>query len=154
MEKIIEIDLFDSDDFFETYNRKKVSRELINYLVSEGYSIKKDDKIKLVINDSMNEKINCVKLIKEGLKREYDICYKKHQMICLKQLIYFITGVAILFMSTLINEEIFSEVVLIIGWVLIWTMAELEIFNDVDSMRKRKTLKRLLNSEFVENELK
>jgi hypothetical protein len=41
MEKIIEIDLLDTDSFFETYNRKKVSRELINYLISEGQNLKK-----------------------------------------------------------------------------------------------------------------
>ena len=153
MEKIIELDLLHSDSFFEMYNRKKVSRELINYLISEGYNINKKEKIKIVINDSMVGNIDCVKLIKEGLKNEYDICYKKHQIITLKQMLYFIVGVIVLFISTVIHEKIFSEVILIIGWVLIWTMAELEIFNDVDSMKKRKILKRLLNSEFVENNI-
>ena len=38
MEKVIEIDLLDTDSFFETYNHKKVSKELINYLISEGQS--------------------------------------------------------------------------------------------------------------------
>lgn len=152
MEKIIEIDLLDTDYFFEMYNRKKVSRELINYLISEGQDLKKDEKVKFIINDSMGENINCIKLIKEGLKQEYDICYKRHQNICIKQLIYLICGVDILFLSTLINSEIFREVVVIFGWVLLWSMFELEIFSDVDSKRRRIILKRLLAGEFKEVE--
>ena len=152
MEKIIEIDLLDTDSFFETYNRKKVSRELINYLISEGQNLKKEDKVKIVINDCMDEDIDCIKLIKEGMKQEYDICYKRHQNICIKQLIYLICGIDILFLSTLIDAEIFREVVVIFGWVLLWSMFELEIFSDVDSKKRRIILKKLLASEFEEIE--
>ena len=34
MEKVIEIDIKNENDFFETYSRKKVSKELINYLTT------------------------------------------------------------------------------------------------------------------------
>lgn len=152
MEKIIEIDLLETDDFFETYNRKKVSRELINYLISEGQSLKKEDKVKIVVNDLMNEDIDCVKLIKKGLRQEYEVCYQRHQNICIKQLIYLICGVDILFLSTLIDSAIFREVVVIFGWVLLWSMFELEIFSDVDSKKRRNVLKKLLDSEFEEKE--
>ena len=101
----------------------------------------------------MNEKINCTKLMKEGLKRGYNICYRRRQTIMLKQLIYLVVGAIILFLSTLINSETLKEIVLIFGWVLVWTMVELEMFNDVDNKKKCKILKKLLNSEFIENEL-
>ena len=152
MEKVIEIDLLDTDSFFETYNRKKVSKELINYLISEGQSLKKEDKVKIIINDCMDGDIDCIKLIKEGMKQEYSICYKRHQNICIKQLIYLICGVDILFLSTLIDAEIFREVVVIFGWVLLWSMFELEIFSDVDSKKRRIILNKLLDSEYEERE--
>ena len=154
MEKIIEIDLLDSENFFEQYNRKKVSRNLIDYLISEGDNIKFDDTVKIIINDSMGENIDCIKLIKEGLKQEYDMNYRRHQRICLKQVIYLLFGILFLFLSTRINLDIFKEVIVILGWVLIWSMFELEIFSDVDSKKRRKTLKKILDSEFIENDLK
>ena len=48
---------------------------------------------------------------------------------------------------------IFKEIILIGGWVLIWEMIELEIFSDVKEKRKRIILKKILNSEFIENNI-
>ena len=33
MERVIEIDLFNKDDLYEKYNKKNVSRDLINYII-------------------------------------------------------------------------------------------------------------------------
>ena len=35
MEKSIEVDIFEKNDLFERYNRKKVSKSLINYIIEE-----------------------------------------------------------------------------------------------------------------------
>ena len=98
----------------------------------------------MVINDCMDGDIDCVKLIKEGMKQEDNICYKRYQNICIKQLIYLICGIDILFLSTLIDAAIFREVVVIFGWVLLWSMFELEIFSDVDSKKRRIILKKII----------
>lgn len=65
------------------------------------------------------------------------------------QLIYLVVGVLIIFLSTLINGEVFREVTLICGWVLIWATVELEIFSDIEGRKRRKKLKKLLNSEII-----
>ena len=67
------------------------------------------------------------------------------------QILYLILGVVILFVSTLINDEVFKEVILIIGWIFIWTMMELEIFNDKNIIKRRKIIRKLISSEIVEN---
>lgn len=154
MEKVIEIDIKNENDFFETYSRKKVSKELINYLIENCNDLKKSDTIKIILNDFAKENIDCEKLIKEGLKYEYDITYKRQKRINLKQLTYLVFGIVTLFMSTLIMEVILREVLLIFGWVFIWYVSEFEIFSDVDLKKRRRILKKLLESEFKENEMR
>ncbi len=153
MEKVIEVDILETYDLFERHNRKKVSKPLINYIIEETPEFRKDDNLKIIINNKLCENVDCKKLIKQSLKNEYEKSYKKHLHISAIQLIYLIIGVIILFISTLIKGEVFREVVLICGWVLIWAMAELEIFSDMEGRKKRRTLKKLINSEIIVNKV-
>lgn len=54
MEKIIEIDLHDKYDLVEKYNENKISNELIKYIIKEAIPIRKNEKIKIVINVKCN----------------------------------------------------------------------------------------------------
>ena len=146
MEKIIEIDLYDEDDFYERYNRKKVSKSLINYLIDETKSNLKKEKIKIIVNSFLDKNIDCKSFIIEGIKDEYNKSYKKQFYISTNQFFYLILGIIVIFISTLISAQVIREVVLICGWVLIWAMAELEIFSDTEGRKRRKILKKLLNS--------
>ena len=89
-------------------------------------------------------------MIREGLNREYDksiaLSYKND----FTQLFYLVTGILILFLSTLIGGTVLKEIVLIGGWVFIWTMVETEIFADIKNKKKRKIIRKLLDSEFIE----
>ena len=111
----------------------------------------KSDKLKIVINNSTSEKINCTKLIKDGLNNEYNKSLLKYHKTNIVQLIYLIIGIIALILSTLINGTIFKEIILIGAWVLIWEMIELELFSDTQEKKKRIILKKLLDSEFEEN---
>lgn len=147
--KIIEIDLVNASDLYEKYNKKNISKELLNYIVACSFGTK--DTIKLIINNKCG--IEASQLIKEGLKKEYvkvHLTQRKNNII---QISYLLIGVLILFISTLINKEILKEIVLIGGWVFIWAMVELELFSDVNERKKRKVLKKLLNSEILENNM-
>lgn len=66
MEKIIEIDLHDKYDLVEKYNENKISNELIKYIIKEAIPIRKNEKIKIVINVKCNN-INrdCKEFLKE-----------------------------------------------------------------------------------------
>lgn len=152
MEKIIEIDILETNDLLEKYNRKKVSKDLINYIIESIPHLKKDDVLKLVINSKI-EKIECIPIIMEGLKKEYDNCLKRHIYNNIVQIIYLMVGVIMLFLATLIEGTVLKEIILIGGWVFIWAMVEIEIFTDTKGFRKRRILRKLLNSEMIENKI-
>ena len=151
MEKVIEIDMICNDDLYEKYNRKIVSNDLVNYIITSAYNTKKKDKIKIIINNSIG--ISSVSLIKEGLKKEYEKSYLIYYKNNIVQIIYLLIGIIALFVSSIMDGNIFKEIILIGGWVLIWEMIELEIFSDVKEKRKRIILKKILNSEFIENNI-
>ena len=62
-----------------------------------------------------------------------------------------ICGIIALFISSLLWESVFKEIILICGTVLIWEMIETEVFADVRNKRKRKIIEKLLDSEIIEN---
>lgn len=152
MEKIIEIDLLELDDLLERYNRKKVSLSLIEYIIKQTPNFKKNDNLKIIINTKIKD-IDCVSLIKRGLKEEYNNNLKKHFYNDIIQIIYLIIGVAIIFIYTLLKQSIAKELVLISGWVFIWSVVELELFSDSESRKRRIILNKLLLSEFVVNQV-
>jgi len=150
MEKILEIDINDKEDLFEKYNEKKISKELIKYIIDNTPKFKKDDKIKVIINNNLKDKMFVSELIKKELdsevaRNEYKFTYNNR-----KQIVYFILGVAALVLSTFINIEILEEIILIGAWVVLWNMVELEIDDDINYIKKKRILKKILNSEFEE----
>lgn len=150
MEKILEIDINDKEDLFEKYNEKKISKELIKYIIDNTPKFKKDDKIKVIINNNLKDKMFVSELIKKELdsevaRNEYKFTYNNR-----KQIVYFISGVAALVLSTFINVEILEEIILIGAWVVLWNMVELEIDDDINYIKKKRILKKILNSEFEE----
>lgn len=152
MEKIIEIDLLELDDLLERYNRKKVSLSLIEYIIKQTPNFKKNDNLQIIINTKIKD-IDCVSLIKGGLKEAYNNNLKKHFYNDIIQIIYLIIGVAIIFIYTLLKQSIAKELVLISGWVFIWSVVELELFSDSESRKRRIILNKLLLSEFVVNQV-
>lgn len=152
MERVIEVDLIDKCDLVEKYNEKLVSKDLIEYIISEAMYIPNKDTIKIQINKKFPSIRSCKNLIIEGLKREYQESLELHHRIDLKQYFFFAWGILALFLSTLVGEEsMWKELLLIACWVPIWEMIDLEIFSDHDERKKRKVLKKLLSSEIVEN---
>lgn len=149
MEKIIEVDLTSNENFYEKYNQKEVSIDLVNYLISSTPKLLRKDKIKIVINNKTEEK-NIENLIKSALKKEYNNSLQEHYHTNVVQFLYLLIGLLVLFLSTLIIEAILKEVILIGGWVFIWALVELEIFNDARGRHRRIILKKLINSDIVE----
>ena len=150
MEKILEIDINDKEDLFEKYNEKKISKELIKYIFDNTPKFKKNDKMKVIINYNLRDKMFVSELIKKELdsevaRNEYKFTYNNR-----KQIVYFISGVAALVLSTFINVEILEEIILIGAWVVLWNMVELEIDDDINYIKKKRILKKILNSEFEE----
>ena len=150
MEKIVEIDIDSIDDLFERYNKKKISKDLIRYLIDSTPTLKKNDTLRVIINNNLGENISCAELIKKALdaevaSNEYKFIYTNK-----KQMLFFVLGVFALGISTFIEMTILKEIILIGAWVVLWDMVELELQDDISNRKKKYILKKLLAGEFEE----
>ena len=151
MEKILEIDLNDKEKLFETYNSKKVSKELIQYMIDSMPKLKKNDTLKIIINNNLKEKIRGAELIKKALDEACEKNEFRFHSTNVKQFSFLIMGIFALGLSTIVKIDVLKEVVIIGAWVLLWDALEMEIVDDLITKKKRKILKKLLDSEFIEN---
>lgn len=148
--KTIEIDIMCENDLYEKYNKKIVSKDLINYLVLSVPKYRKSN-IKVIINNHTN--IDCKNLIIDGLKNNLDKTLERYIYNNKIQIIYLMIGIILLFISKFIEEVVFNELILIISWFFIWVMFEEELSSDITNRKRRKILKKLLKSEITENKL-
>ena len=106
--------------------------------------------MEIIINNKTNEKDKCIFLIEEGLKEEIEKSKERHIRTNRLQVVYCVVGILALSISTQIPIEIIRELIIICGWVLMWTIIELEMYNDVAERKRRKLLRKLLKSNFIE----
>lgn len=152
MKKEIKIDITSKTDLLEKYNEKKISRDVIEYLIKEAMLIRKEEKMEIIIN-KRTEKLSedCKELIKKGLEDEYKRSLKIHHDNNIKQIYFLILGIILLFFSTTIKQNaIWREILLISGWVPIWEMVKIELFPDVQGRIRRKVIKKILKNEIIE----
>lgn len=150
MRKIVEVDIDKYEDLVEPYNKKKISRELVNYLIGATPKLKKADSLKVVIHNNMKNNISCAEFIKKGLDAEITKSDYSFMNTNRRQIFLFVLGVLILILAYVVNVEIIKEIILIGAWVLLWEMVELEIDDDISNRKKKLILKRLVASEFEE----
>lgn len=148
MKKTIKVDLLNISDLIERYNTDKVSNKLINYIVEEASSLKNKEITEIIINNNLE--IPAKRLIREGLQEEYERCTKKRHYINLIQLLYILAGVIVLIFAFLITNEVLKEIILIGGWVFLWSAMEMEMTSDFIEYRRRKIIKRLLGCKITE----
>lgn len=149
--KVIKVDLDRKFDLLRTYNDKKVDLDLIEYLIDQIGLFKDTEKVKIVLNKRCELDVNAIKLIKEGLKEEHKKSLNVRDQNNLKQLWLLAMGIMFIFLSTKLDDStIWKEVLVILGWVPIWEMMEVELFPDAAERKRRKAIKRLLKCEIIE----
>lgn len=152
MNDVLEVNINKIEDALNKYNYNYIEHNLIDYIYENGKrKLEKNKRIKIKINNKTNENIDLIPLIKKGIKFEYEANLKKHLNTDFVQILYFIIGTIILFISSVVDiGETFKQVIVIGGWVFVWAAVEVEIFNDVKQKRKVRILKKILDSEFIE----
>lgn len=152
MEREIIIDINNHYELVEKYNDNKISQDILRYIIKEAMLMKSYDNIKLIINKKFNTDKNVTEMIKVGLKEEYQRNLEQYQLNNKRQLFFLCLGFILIFMALMIPQRnVFKEILLISGWVPIWEIMELELYPDAYSRKKRKTIDKLLNSTFIEN---
>ncbi len=150
MEIEIKIDLLDEKDLTEKYNDDKISKSLLEYLIQEAKFVNKKEKIKIVVNNKCKTKLNYKDIMYESFKEEYVNNLKEHLRNNVLQLVFLLVGVLFIFLSFRIDNQVWKEIFLIGGWVPIWEMIDLELFNDIRGKKRKKILLKLIKSEIVE----
>lgn len=150
MKKIIEVNILEENDLYEKYNKKVASRDLINYLVESMPFFKKKDIIKIIIKNNLSDDVEIAEVIKRALKEEYDDLKYQYNQNNLIQIISFCIGFFVIFLSTKIFDEVFRELILILGWVFMYSLIESEIFVDNSIKRRIRKIRKLLSSEIIE----
>ena len=150
MKKVININLKSESDLIEKYNETHISRDLIDYILEQTKYINKKDEIEFVINKEFEK--DATGLIKTGIRNEYLIAMKHSRFDNIKQITFLILGLICLILYTLFdNVEIFGEIILIGGWILMGEAIEIQLFSDPVIKRNKMILKKMLNSNFIEN---
>ena len=75
---VIEIYLSEEWSFHEKYNRNKISKDLIHYLIESVSPQDKKEQIRIVIYNSLGKQIP-LSMLKDGIKEEYEKCLREHR---------------------------------------------------------------------------
>ena len=150
-EKEIKVHITDIEKLVEPYNIYQINKDLLNYIIEKASSIKDEEEITIIVRN--NTEVDAKKLITEGLEEELNKSIIRHNHINKMQLIYFLAGIISIFLTLFIHIDVVEEIILIGGWVFVWSAIELEITSDYNELRRRKIIKKLLKSNIKEKDL-
>lgn len=143
---VIEIDLYNKQDFYDKYNHKIISQELINYIKNQA-SHANTKKLEILINRHCRMDDDYLDLLKNTLKNDYLLYRRKLHLNNITQVLFLICGFILLILSHGIKKyAVLEEILLICGWVFIWEMIELQLFTDSKNIYNCKILKKLSNT--------
>ena len=66
----VKIDLLDESDLTEKYNDDKISKDLLEYIIQEARFTKRNEKIKIIVNNKCQTKLNYYDIMHES----FSIC--------------------------------------------------------------------------------
>ena len=147
MDRVINIDINDIHDLYEPYNDNYLHKDLIDYLIRQSTSFKKDDQIIIEIDNNATKDRNFETIMKQSLKKERERLEAKYKDMNKKQFIWFITGIIVIMLSFIIKENnALQEILIVVGSVPIWEAISNELFKDTDVRKKMHVIDLLLKS--------
>lgn len=152
MGKLVEIniDLIDKYDLVEKYNKSVVSRNLISYIVEQASEYPTNSEFRIIVSKKCPIEHDSTKLIKDGLTIEFKKAKAFHRNENYKQLFYLFIGIALIFLSTVFDNEVIKEILSISAWVPLWEAVDLALFSEVREVAQITMLRNLINGEIIE----
>ena len=159
-ETIVEISFDEKDDYISQFNNTKLSNKLSNYIFDECRGKSLSNRITLNVKTSFKinakEKEEFIKMVHENYAtdlKEYTLILRRSN---LKKWIIFFIGIVLIYIAYfrgISDNEVISEVILIIAWVAIWEAAYTWLFETDKNRIKAKRLKQLAKCRinFIEN---
>lgn len=159
METLININLDKEEMFYSEYNNQKLSRSLSDYIIHECYG--EPIKNNIVIN------IYCdFKITKDDEEKMINMIRTNYQMYIQdeefylnqeygKEIILFGVGIILLVLYYIIFNKVvlFSEIILILGWLAIWESTSNYLFVIGNKKLKITRLKKIKEAQinFIDN---
>ena len=155
MNNKISICLNEKKDYINKFNQNRISQELYEYIINEAKTISLKGKINIEIKINQFtltdlEKEQLSKIIKLTFEDDInDLMYFDNKLI-LKDLILLLIGIIITFICFLFkNLPPISEIILILGWLMIWEALDKLLFSRTENKIKIIRRKQLIKSKIT-----
>ena len=155
MNNKISICLNEKKDYINKFNQNRISQELYEYIINEAKTISLKGKINIEIKINQFtltdlEKEQLSKIIKLTFEDDInDLIYFDNKLI-LKDLILLLIGIIITFICFLFkNLPPISEIILILGWLMIWEALDKLLFSRTENKIKIIRRKQLIKSKIT-----
>lgn len=151
-ENIIEIKLKSKQDYINTYNDKKLSYELSNYILEESKSIATKQKIKFIITSSYEmtkeEKEEFVDMLRENFGTDVSEIMNINKKETISNLVALLIGIFLMVIYCIDYKTIFiKELILIIGWGFLWEATYNFFFKGIETRLKITRRKQIISSK-------
>ena len=152
MENIVEInvDLLDKYDLVEKYNKSVVSRNLIDYIIEQAMEYKPSSNFKITVSKKGQIDHDSTKLIRDWLTKEFEKAKTFHRNENIKQILYLVIGILLIFLATRFSNPIVTEILSVSAWVPLWEAVDLALFSEAEEVAQITMLRNLINGEIVE----
>ncbi len=143
----IEVNLDNIEEIYHPWNKNTLNPTLVTYLYDECLGKNKKSKIDIHIytNDLLTtlQKEEIRKIIHVHFKEEQKEIKLKKQVSHLFHFVMLGMGLFFLFLSFLFKIQLVEEVLLILGWILIWEVVENLLFEKSKENLRLKRYKEL-----------
>ncbi|NLC48024.1 MAG: hypothetical protein GX758_01510 [Tenericutes bacterium] len=158
-ELIIEIDINEKKYLISNYNENTISPSLRDYLINELVGESLNAKVTLNIDTkfklSNDEKELYSSMIRKEFKESINELVYESGTSDIQKILMFLLGLLFLFSSFLLEAvlgEVFSQILMVFGWVALWEVAYSIFFTDSSRKIKNKRYKQLQNAIIIFND--
>lgn len=159
MKSTLHINIQQEQDYTCLYNQKKLSPELLAYILDEYKGIPFHHDIEILVHStkiiSKQERDRFVDMLRSNIGQDIKECYLKLKFIQIRALLLSLLGIVFILLSFIISKQItsvLSEVFLIIGWVGIWEAVDCFLFDKTNTRFQIKKYKKLVNARVLFDE--
>lgn len=146
----VKINIKNKEDYKNTYNENELSSELKQYILDhvKSKNTKQNIKLDIATDFKMDEKeaLNLTYMIRRAFGLDVSEIMNISKKRTLKNILIFIMGIIFLVIYSFIPKAIIlNEVILIIGWVLIWESLYNFLFKNIETklmiIRRKQIIK-------------
>jgi len=153
MEKIININLKERNDYINKYNKRFLSYELRNYILEELKGINPKTKIKFSISSDFNmeelEKNNLIDMIRTNFGADISEIITQSKKQNLTNLLLLLIGSIFITISIFTKIKILSQFSLIFGWVILGESICNFFYKTIENKHKISRRKQIVKAKAI-----